>query len=166
MTFAGLIRGASVFLDANTFVFHFQPHARFGPPCTALLQRIELQEIVGYTSTHVLSEVAHRLMTMEARSKTGWTTGKLLQRLKQNPGAVQSLKSHETAIQEMLQSRIQILTIDPPLLATALALTRQHGLLTNDALIVALMQQHKLSNLASEDADFDRVPGITRYAPA
>src|SRR5262245_11074295 len=136
MTFAGLTRGATVFLDANTFVFHFQPHARFGVPCTALLQRIELQEIIGYTSTHVLSEVAHRLMTMEARSKTGWTTGKLLQRLKQNPGAVRSLTSHETAIQEILQSRIQVLTIAPPLLATASVLTRQHGLLTNDALII------------------------------
>jgi predicted nucleic acid-binding protein len=38
--------------------------------------------------------------------------------------------------------------------------------LTNDALIVAVMQAHGLTNLASHDADFDRVPGITRYAPA
>ena len=63
MTFAGLTRGASVFLDANTFVFHFQPHTQFGPPCTALLQQIELQHIVAYSSTHVLGEVGHRLMT-------------------------------------------------------------------------------------------------------
>jgi predicted nucleic acid-binding protein len=165
MNFAALSRGESVFLDANTFVFHFQPHPQFGPPCTVLLQRIELQEFAGYTSTHVLSEVAHRLMTLEARSNLGWSSGKLLQRLKQNPAAVSGLKGHQIAIQEVLQSRIQILTIAPPLLATASILTQQHGLLTNDALIVAMMQQHGLTNLASEDADFDRVPGITRYAP-
>jgi predicted nucleic acid-binding protein len=41
-----------------------------------------------------------------------------------------------------------------------------HGLLTNDAIIVALMAGHGLANLASNDADFDRVPGITRFAPA
>ena len=76
------------------------------------------------------------------------------------------LKAHETAIHEILQSRIQILTISPPLLASGAALTRQHGLLTNDALIVAIMQQHGLANLASNDPDFDRVPGITRYTPA
>ena len=35
-----------------------------------------------------------------------------------------------------------------------------------DALSVALMQAHSLTKLASDDADFDRVPGITRYAPA
>ena len=26
MTFADLVRGASFFVDANIFVFHFQPH--------------------------------------------------------------------------------------------------------------------------------------------
>ena len=35
-----------------------------------------------------------------------------------------------------------------------------------DALAVAVMRGHGLTLLASHDADFDRVPGITRYAPA
>jgi predicted nucleic acid-binding protein len=30
---------------------------------------------------------------------------------------------------------------------------------------VAVMQANRLTNLASNDADFDRVPGLTRYAP-
>jgi len=38
-------------------------------------------------------------------------------------------------------------------------------LLSNDALIVAVMQANGLANLASNDADSDRVPGLTRYAP-
>jgi predicted nucleic acid-binding protein len=32
-------------------------------------------------------------------------------------------------------------------------------------LIVATMRQFGISSIASHDADFDRVPGITRYAP-
>jgi len=28
------------------------------------------------------------------------------------------------------------------------------------------MQAHRLTKLASGDTDFERVPGITRYAPA
>ena len=35
----------------------------------------------------------------------------------------------------------------------------------NDALIVGVMLAHGLTRLASSDADFDRVPGLTRYAP-
>ena len=58
------------------------------------------------------------------------------------------------------------MTVSPTLLATAAALCQQLGLLTNDALVVAVMQAHGLTKLASLDADFDRVPGLTRYAPA
>ena len=43
--------------------------------------------------------------------------------------------------------------------------SRQFGLLTNDALVVSVMRHHGLALLASHDADLDRVPGLTRYAP-
>jgi predicted nucleic acid-binding protein len=66
MTFADLPAGAAVFVDANTLVYHFQPHPALGAACTDLVERIERQELAGFTSTHVLSEVAHRLMTLEA----------------------------------------------------------------------------------------------------
>jgi predicted nucleic acid-binding protein len=33
-------------------------------------------------------------------------------------------------------------------------------------LTVAVMQAHGLDKVASSDPDFDRVPGLTRYAPA
>jgi predicted nucleic acid-binding protein len=57
-----------------------------------------------------------------------------------------------------------VLPTRPNLLLTAAALSKQFGLLTNDALLVAIMQDHGLTALASGDADFDRVPGLTRYA--
>jgi predicted nucleic acid-binding protein len=44
-------------------------------------------------------------------------------------------------------------------------LSRQHGLLSGDALILAAMQLQGLQSLASNDSDFDRIAGIPRYAP-
>src|SRR5271157_6544028 len=90
MTFADLVRGASFFVDANIFVFHFQPHALFGLSCTGLLRRVELQEPSGYTSTLVLGEVAHGLMTLEASARFGWPT-KIVDRLKRDPATVQRI---------------------------------------------------------------------------
>jgi predicted nucleic acid-binding protein len=58
-----------------------------------------------------------------------------------------------------------VLSVPANLIATAAALSQQYGLLSNDALIVAVMQANGLSRLAGHDADFDRVPGLTRYAP-
>ncbi|HEX5445241.1 MAG TPA: PIN domain-containing protein [Pirellulales bacterium] len=46
----------------------------------------------------------------------------------------------------------------------AALISQQHGLLSGDALIVATMRHFGLALLASHDADFDRVPGLTRYA--
>src|SRR5262245_51118491 len=166
MTFADLVAGDALFVDANTLTYHFQPHPVWGPPCTDLLRRIENQELVGSTSTPVLSEVSHRLMTIQASALFGWPFVGIGNRLRTNPTTVQQLTAFRQAIDRLLQSNFRVLTIPPPLLASAAALSQQIGLLTNDALIVAVMQANGLTRLASHDADFDRVPGLTRYAPA
>ncbi len=166
MIFADLVAGDEVFIDANTLTYHFEPHAVWGPPCTDLLQRIENRELAGFTSTHALSEVSHRLMTIQASVLFGWPFAGIGNRLRTHPAELQKLTAFRQAIDRILQSSLQLLTITPVMLATAAALSQQIGLLTNDALIVAVMQANGLTKLASNDADFDRVPGLTRYAPA
>jgi predicted nucleic acid-binding protein len=130
-----------------------------------LIKRIGNRELQAMTSTHVLSEAAHHLMTFEASTLFGWTS-KVVQRLKQQPASVQKLTNFRQAIDQVPQLGITVVAIPPGLVATAPAISQQTGLLSNDALIVALMQANGLTNLASSDSDFDRVPGITRYAPA
>jgi predicted nucleic acid-binding protein len=165
MIFTDLAAGDSVFLDANTFVFRSSLHPQFGPACRDLLERCERQELAGYTSTHGLSEAAHRLMTLEAISLFGWPQAGIGNRLRAHPGEVPRLRSFRLGIEVVLQSKVQVLTVTPSILAAALALCQQIGLLINDALVVAVMQTHGLAKVASQDADFDRVPGLARYAP-
>ena len=68
MTFADLASGARVFLDANPLVYYFGAHPLFGPASKELVERIEKHDVLTFTSTHVLSEAAHHLMTLEAAS--------------------------------------------------------------------------------------------------
>jgi predicted nucleic acid-binding protein len=166
MTFADLVAGTHVFVDANSLIYHFSPHPVFGSVCTQLLADIENQILLGYTSTHIVGEVAHALMIIEALSLPGWGTSNVSKRLKKQPVAVQQLTRFQKAVQEIFQSQLQVLAIRPDLMPKAAVLSRQFGLLTNDALLVAIMQDYGLTALASHDTDFDRVPGITRYAPA
>jgi predicted nucleic acid-binding protein len=166
MTFADLVAGDAVFVDANVFTYHFQPHPTWGPACTQLLLRIETQQLQGFTTIHVLGEVAHRLMTIQAHHLLSWPFAGIGNRLRTHPAEVQKLTAFRVSVEKILQGSLQILTMSPSTLATALALCQQIGLLTNDGLIVAAMQQHGLTKLASTDSDFDRVPGITRYGPA
>jgi predicted nucleic acid-binding protein len=128
------------------------------------LQRIENRELTGYTSTHTLSEVSHRLMTIQASAQFGWPLAGIGNRLRTQPAEVQKLTAFRRAIDHILHSHLQVLTILPLMLATAVALSQHLGLLTNDALIVAVMQANGLNKVASSDTDFDCVPGLTRYA--
>jgi predicted nucleic acid-binding protein len=89
----------------------------------------------------------------------------MVNRLRRHPAEVQKLSAYKVALDRICQSRIQVLEVPVTALQGAAAICKQTGLLTNDALIVALMQQHGLTQLASHDADFDRVPGLTRFAP-
>lgn len=166
MIFADLVAGDSLFVDANVLTYYFQPHPRWGAACAQLLVRIDNQELTGSTSTAVLGELAHRLMTLEAIDVLGWPVAGVGNRLRQNPHEVQKLLRFRSVIDQVLQSNLRVLTIDAPMLATAAALCQQFGLLTNDGLIVTVMQANGLTRIASSDTDFDRVPGLTRYAPA
>jgi len=165
MTFADLVAGDVVFLDANTLVYHFVADPSWGAACSQLLQRIENQEIHGLTSTHVLTEMAHRIMTIEAISTFNLPAAGIARRLRQHPAQVQQLAGFHQAVERVLQSRIQVLTIPASVVAAGTMLSRQTGLLSNDALIAAMMQANGLSKLASSDQDFDHVPGLIRYEP-
>jgi predicted nucleic acid-binding protein len=165
MTFPDLVTGDSVFVDANTLIYHCTQDPIFGTACTGLLDRIGRGEIAGFTSTHVLLEVCHRLMTLEAARRLGKPPGTMVKFLKSHLDEIRRLTSYRQAIEDLCHSQLQILTISAALVATTAALSQQIGLLTNDAAVVALMQAHGLSKLANNDPDFDRVPGITRYAP-
>lgn len=126
MIFADLPKNSDVFVDAKVFVFYFQQHAVVGPSCTALIKRIELRELFGFTSTHVVSEVAHRLMTMEASMKFGWSS-RIVNRLQQDLSVVQKLIDFRQACQQIPKLGFQLLTIDVQLLDAAPGISQQHG---------------------------------------
>jgi predicted nucleic acid-binding protein len=165
MTFADVPAGLALFLDANTLVYHFTAHPTLGAACTELLERVERQEITGYASSHVVAEMAHRLMTIEAMDLFGWAAQGIVTRLRNHPPEVQQLGRHRQAIDELPLLRVEVLPIERLHVSGAADVTRLTGLLFNDAVIVALMRDRGLTAIASHDADFDRVSGITRYAP-
>ena len=165
MNYADVPAGASVFVDASVLIHHFEPNAVFGPASTQFLERIENQGIHSFSATHIVSEVAHRLMTLEAMQAFGWKSAGIALRLHNHPTQVQTLKRFRQAVQEIPLFGLRILTVDPAWLDLAAAISQQTGLLHNDAMVIAVMQGSGLTNLSSADPDFDRVQGITRYAP-
>jgi predicted nucleic acid-binding protein len=166
VTFDDLPDGSPIFIDANTFVYHFDSDPQFGAACTRLMRRIALGLVTAFTSTQILGDVAHRLMANEAAVKAGLPLPGTARYLQRHPAVIQQLTRFRQAVEDVLNGPFRTLAITAKLTADALSISQQHGLLHNDALIVAVMQAHGLTNLASHDADFDPVPGLTRFAPA
>lgn len=165
MTFADIPPGASIFLDANTFVFHFTPHPVFRSACATLFLRIIRRELSASTSLDVLSDVAHRVMTLEAMATYSWPAAGIAQRLRGQPQVIRSLSRFRRAVDAVPRFGVQVLVPPNSIVSTAAAVSQQHGLLSGDALVVATMRHFNISYIVSHDADFDRVPGLPRYAP-
>ena len=113
MIYADLPASAAVFLDASVFIHHFEPNALTDCAATAFLERIENQELVGLTATHLVSEVAHRLMTIEAMQAFGWKSPASHSVFGNHPAQVQTLTRFRQAVQEILLFGVRILPIDP-----------------------------------------------------
>jgi predicted nucleic acid-binding protein len=166
VTLDTLPSGSAVFIDANCLVYAFDSQSPHHLACRALLDRVENGDLEGFTSAHVLGEVSHRLMTIEAVSLSNRPLTGMANWLRRHPSEVQRLNRYRQAIDELALVGVKILPVNGGHVSRAADVSRQHGLLTNDAIIIAVMEQQGLTVLASHDADFDRVSGVSRYAPA
>jgi predicted nucleic acid-binding protein len=104
-------------------------------------------------------------MTIEACQRFAWPARGIARRLRRHPAEVQQLSRARQAVDELTLIDLDILPVSRGHVSLAPDFSRQYGLLCGDALVVAVLRGHGLAHLTSRDADFDRVPGITRYAP-
>lgn len=165
MTFDDIPPGVVVFLDANCLVYAATSDPQYGAACQRLLEQIDNKAIQGCASAHVLADLSHRLMTIEAALTLARPMTGIAGWLRRHPAEVQRLNRYRQALDDLQAIPLPILPVTGGQVSRAADFSRQYGLLTNDAVIVALMLEHGLTHLASNDADFDRIPTIIRYAP-
>ncbi len=156
--------GADVFVDANIFIYHFFGVSR---DCAAFLERCALGEVRAVTGAHVAAEVLHRVLIAEARAKTQLgRKGSAVRYLGEHPDELRGLSDHHVAaaaIEQMMETVLP-LTIDI-VRASQWARTKD-GLLVNDSLTAAMMKAEGIGHLASGDAAFLRLEGLTVYRPS
>lgn len=165
MTFDDIPAGAPIFIDANCLIYAATSDPTYGSACQRLLEQIENKHLLGYTSAHVLGDFSHRLMTIEAALSRARPMTGIANWLRRHPAEIQLLTRYRLALDDLLGIPLTILPVAATHVSRAADFCRRHGLLTNDALILAIMRDHGLHNLASNDTDFDRIPGIVRFGP-
>jgi len=157
--------GAACFIDANILYYHFVETPPLSQACTLFLERVAAGAIAGYSSVHVLAEAAHKIMLAEAAASFNLNRAGLVNWLQHHRDHITRLHQFQQAVDEFLDMNLSMLIADPTILREAARLPRERGLLTNDATVLALIRRQGLSHLASNDDDFDDIPGLTVWKP-
>jgi predicted nucleic acid-binding protein len=165
VTLAHIPDGSRVFADANVLVYGFMQAEPFVRESTQLLARSARREIELLTAAHTAAEVVHRVMMIEARATLGLSSGNTLNHLKRHPQAVKQLTEYKQVPGKFTQARINILPVTYREIHNSEQFRDIYGLLTNDSIILAVMSHYKLMDLATNDRDFQRVPGIRLWTP-
>ena len=152
--------GQEVFLDANVFIYHFTGRSR---ACRALLERCEPSEVQGITGAHVVLEVLHRLMMLEAVQRGLVLPGNVARRLKEHPEVVRVLGEYARHAGRIPDMGIQVLPVDSELVQASHEVRRQAGLLVHDSISVAMMERQGTKVIATQDRDFLKVAGVQVY---
>lgn len=130
------------FIDSNIFVYVLSADPRFSARALAILEDAERGLYEAYTSTLVASQVlAH------------------LERRRRREAMVRFLEYLEAGPIFVLDTRLEDYT-------RAYTLAEEHGLpfhsMWDDLVIAAQMERLGITEIYSNDSDFDRIPGVTR----
>jgi predicted nucleic acid-binding protein len=157
--------GVVCFIDATIFYYHLINTPPLSDDCLDLLARVGTGAINGVTLSVALAEATHKVMLAEVVRRHNVAPQGLISRLKKHPELLDNLTEHQQVVPLAQSLRVTIETITPDLLLRGAQLSPQHRLLTNDALTLAVIEKRAINHLATNDDDFDSIPGLIVCKP-
>ena len=154
--------GQTVFIDANIFIYHF---TGLSQECSSFLERCERGELWGVTAVHIILEVLHRLMMIEAVTKKLVTPGNVAKKLRKKPNVVKQLADYQTQTEAIPEMGIEVVHLTSDSLKVSHPYRQQDGLLVNDSLTAAVMEAEGIVDIATADPYSTRVDGLRVHSP-
>lgn len=152
---------ALVMVDTNIVIYALFPNGRYHQMCKELLQRAAQGEVHLRLTISAAADIVHRTMILECLAQGHvQRAADAVTYLKQHPQTVQQLSRYKGILSDLTQAKVMILPLTYRDLHASKQYREQYGLLTNDSLILAAMQRERIPYLATNDHDFDRIPGI------
>jgi len=154
-----------VFLDSTVLHYAFVNFANATPQCIRLLKRIADRELTACLSLPVLNDAVHKVMCSEAIARFNRPRSGLVSWMKTNPDRIRELTNAQEVLRLINALPIHFLPVDVAALTDAQQMVAAYGLLASDAMILGLLHRHGIIHLATNDDDFDRVPGLNVWKP-
>jgi len=155
--------GSLCVVDTNVLIYAEQG---VSPQAQRFVRRCSSGELKAVLPQTVWQELAHKLMLAEAMMRGLISGGNPAARLAAKPEAVRGLTLHRAKLKSLLDLGFGFEACQlTDLTERAFALQEQHGLLTNDAVVLAVAQRLKADALVSSDKAFRGVTVPVVYAP-
>jgi len=161
MNLRDIVSGSTVLIDTNVLLY---ARNRRSPQCRELLLRCEQGAVNGVITLPTLAEFSHRCMVQEAQGYR-LVGSNPARTLSERPELVRQLNAYAESVRDLLDSSLIVAESHPPDILVALELQKQHGLLTNDSLNLAIARRHGIKDIATADKSFDNVTGLIIYKP-
>jgi len=153
---------SEVFVDSNIFIYHF---TGVSDECGNFLNRCEQRDLTAITSVNVILEVLHRLMMVEAVKKNLVKPPNIVRKLNESPKKIKALNEYFLNTQKINEMGVAIRPVTFETVMKSHMVRMTYGLMVNDSIIAASMQEEGLNLLATNDTGFEKVDEILVYSP-
>ena len=158
--------GTTIFIDANIFLYEILDHWKYAESCNSFLEHVNMGKYHAVMSVLVCNEVFHRVMIAEVVERYEIEPKSAVNYLKKNWEVVRELnKAYDAMLNIDAIENLEIVEIDREVYDIALEYSKKYGLLSNDAVHLATMKKHGITNIATNDRDFERIEWLSVWKP-
>ena len=163
-----LADGEAVYIDANIFNYVLSDHRTYGEVCYLFLEGVMTGKYSAYTSILSLDEVSYVVLKGKVAEELGIdfraVTPKLI---KKNISVVKKIMPFviETVSAILSIENLTLLPANVLLKVITLDFMSRYYLLPRDAIHVATMHEFGITNIATNDPDFERVEWLKVWKP-
>ena len=158
--------GTTIFIDANIFLYEILDHWKYAESCNSFLEHINMGKYHAVMSVLVCNEVFHRVLIAEVVERYEIEPKSAVNYLKKNWEIVKELnKAGDAVLNINAIENLELVEIDGKMFGIALEYSKKYGLLSNDAVHLATMKRHGITNIATNDGDFERVEWLNIWKP-
>jgi len=155
--------GSWVAIDTNVLVYANQ---RRSPECMELLKRCVSGELQGIVPFPMVAELVHALMLIEARENNWIDRANAARALAERPDLIRRLTRYEIQMREFFGIGLRIEPAGAADILEAMRIQKEAGLLTNDALLLAVARRLNCEAVASADKAIAQAPSFRVFCPA
>ena len=154
--------GEKIFIDSNILTYHLLNDPVHGKTCEEFIGRVENREFEGFISPIIVSETLFNFIKANIVKDYRIKPKEVVSFLKAKPKIISKIDIGKASDLFRIFSMLPIFELEVEECYKAI---KDYALLTNDAFHVATMKQRGITNIATNDPDFERVEWLKVWKP-